>query len=241
MYAVLSDIHGNMFALDAVVMDMAKFPVDGIILLGDIIDYGMQSNEVTEYIRANWFGKIICNIWGNHERAILTGDFDGFSSERGVRCAKHTASLLSEKTVEYLNAELVRDGIFEFELKGRKLLAVHGSLEDRYWKAIAPDNLRGDYRDYDIVLSGHSHYSHFFTKFYESDDPDRRDKHAVTFINPGSVGQPRNHNPAAQYALLDVDRMSVDMRAVSYDVDAAMSTYDGSVDDFYRARLKFGV
>ena len=241
MYAVLSDIHGNKFALDAVAQDMERFPVEGIILLGDIIDYGMQSDDVTDFIRRNWQEKIICNIWGNHERAILTGDFNGFSSERGVQCAKHTASLLSEKTVEYLNNELVHDGFHEFVLGDRKVLAVHGSLEDRYWKAIAPDNLRGEYKDYDIVLSGHSHYSHVFSKFYEAEDPDRRGKHAVMFINPGSVGQPRNHNPAAQYVLLDEDTMSVNTRAVEYDVDGAMATYDGSVDDFYRARLKFGV
>ncbi len=241
LYAILSDIHGNKYALDAVAQDMERFSPDGIILLGDIIDYGMQSNEVTDYIRSNWQEKIICNIWGNHEKAILTGDFNGFSSERGVQCAKHTASLLSEKTVEYLNSELIHDGFFEFALCDKKILAVHGSLEDRYWKDIIPDNLRGEYKDYDVVVSGHSHYSHMFTKFYEADDPERRNKHAVMFINPGSVGQPRNHNPAAQYVLLNTDTMAVNMRAVSYDVDKAMASYDGSVDDFYRARLEVGV
>ena len=80
-----------------------------------------------------------------------------------------------------------------------------------------------------------------FTRFYDHADPERRNKHAVLFINPGSVGQPRNHNPAAQYALLDTRTMAVVLRAVPYDVEAAMASYDGSVDDFYRARLKTGV
>ena len=124
---------------------------------------------------------------------------------------------------------------------GRKALAVHGSLEDRYWKAVGPENVRGDYSSYDVVFSGHSHYTHMFTRFYDHADPERRNKHAVLFINPGSVGQPRNHNPAAQYALLDIRTMTVVLRAVPYDVEAAMASYDGSVDDFYRARLKTGV
>lgn len=241
MYAVLSDIHGNMPAMERVVEDMQSFDIEGVILLGDLIDYGMQSNEVVEYIRLRFQGKIICNIWGNHERAILTGDFGRFSSQRGVECARHTATLLSLETRQYLDEELAHEGSCGVELGGRKVLAVHGSLEDRHWKAVDPANVRGDYSPYDIVLSGHSHYSHMFTRFYGSDDPERRNRHAVLFLNPGSVGQPRNHNPAAQYALLDVRTGAVGLRAVPYDVGAAMAAYDGSVDDFYRARLKFGV
>ena len=241
MYAIISDIHGNMYALQRVADDMAGFDVDGIILLGDLIDYGMQSNEVVSFIHSNWSDKVICNIWGNHERAILTGDYDRFSSERGVKCAEHTASLLSDDTRRYLDEELVHEGILELTLGGKKVLAVHGSLDDRYWRPVSVDDLRGDYSEYDIVLSGHSHYSHVFSHFYNADDPSRRNKHAVLFINPGSVGQPRNHNPAAQYVIFDEKTMSVNLRAVPYDVDKAMALYDGNVDDFYRTRLLTGV
>ena len=241
MYAVLSDIHGNLYALAAVVKDMEQYSIDGIILLGDLIDYGMQSNEVVQYIKANLQDRIICNIWGNHERAILTDDYYGFSSSRGVESARHTASQLSDSSREYLNNELIHDGCTFFELNGIKILAVHGSMEDHFWKSIAPDNVRGEYGGYDLVLSGHSHYSHMFTLFYNVDDPQRRNKHAVTFINPGSVGQPRNHNSNAQYALIDISEGSVLHKSVAYDIDAAMDLFDGSVDSFYRDRLKMGV
>jgi putative phosphoesterase len=241
MYAVLSDIHGNLYALKKVAEDMERFDIDGVILLGDLIDYCMQSNEVIDYISGQFQKKLLCSIRGNHEQAILNGDFGRFSSLRGVESAMHTASLLSAETRDYLDSRLVCGGMLEFELEGKSVLAVHGSLEDNYWKAISPDNVRGDYSSYDVVLSGHSHLSHFFTKQYDADDPARRNKHSVVFINPGSVGQPRNHNPAAQYALIDMKTMSVYLRAVSYDVTAAMSLFDGSVDDFYRERLKTGV
>ena len=241
MYAILSDIHGNMYALKRVIEDMENYDIEGVILLGDLIDYGMQSNEVVECISTTWRDKIACNIWGNHERAIVTPDYDGFSSPRGVESAKHTASQLTNEVREYLNIKLQHDGKYELILADKHILAVHGSLEDHYWKAISPDNVRGDYREFDIVLSGHSHYSHMFSKFYDTDAPERRNKHAVYFINPGSVGQPRNHNPAAQYALMDFNTLSINMRAVTYDIEAAMSLYDGSVDDFYRLRLKRGI
>jgi predicted phosphodiesterase len=155
--------------------------------------------------------------------------------------AKYTANQLTEESVEYINRVMNRNGIEVFTIGGFKALAVHGSLTDNYWKAIMPDDLRGNYSGYDFVFSGHSHYSHCFTKFYDCDNAEMRNKKAVIFINPGSVGQPRNHNPLAHYALLDADTLNVQMRTLSYDIDATMALYDGSVDEFYRTRLKTGV
>ena len=240
-YAILSDVHGNLFALKEVVKDLNNQNIDFIIFLGDLIDYGMQSNEVIEYVRDNLSSKIICNIWGNHEKAIMTRDFEHFSSQRGSDCAKFTESQLNGSSKDYLENEMIHDGKHEFDLDGKKALAVHGSLTDFYWKAIFPDNLNGDYSDFDIVLSGHSHYPHVFQKFYEADNPDMRNKKSVLFINPGSVGQPRNHNPNAQYAILDTDSMGVELRYIEYPKDEAMALYDGSVDDFYRLRLENGI
>ena len=242
-YAVLSDLHGNLFAFKQVLQDMKQFDIEAVILLGDLVDYGMQSNEVVSLIRDRdaFPYDILCNLRGNHEQAILCEDYTRFSSERGVESAKHTAKQLTSETWCYLERDLTPEGKLEFALDGKRCLAVHGSLEDPYWKAIAPDNVRGDYAAYDVVFSGHSHYAHVFTKFYEADDPLRRGKHAVLFINPGSVGQPRDHIPQARYALWDTDTMTVSLRAVPYDIQAAMAIYDGSVDTFYRDRLQYGV
>lgn len=240
-YAILSDIHGNLQALQEVHRDLEQFQISGVLLLGDLIDYGMQSNEVVEYIKDKFHYNIICNIWGNHERAIMLSEFCGFSSQRGIDSAKRTASILSEKTRSYLKSELVHEGILEFKLDKVKCLAVHGSMENYYWKSILPENVHGDYSVYDVVFSGHSHYPHMFTRFYEADSPEMRNKHAVIFINPGSVGQPRNHHPEAQYSIFDSDVLSVNMRSVSYDVKKAMSFFGNHLDCFYRDRLKIGV
>lgn len=240
-YAILSDIHGNLYALKEVIKDLNNQRIDSIILLGDLIDYGMQSNEVIEYIKDNLSSKIICNIWGNHEKAIMTKDFNHFSSQRGIDSAKFTESQLTNDSKDYLNNSLIHDGKYEFEIDDKKVLAIHGSLNDYYWKAIFPNNLNGDYLEYDIVLSGHSHYPHVFQHFYEVNNPNMRNKKAVLFINPGSVGQPRNHNPNSQYAILDTDSMGVELKYVEYPKDKAMALYDGNVDDFYRLRLKNGI
>lgn len=239
-YAILSDIHGNLHALKEVMVDLNNQNIESIILLGDLIDYGMQSNEVVSFIKNN-LDNIICNIWGNHEKAVLTEDYNHFSSQRGVDSAKFTASQLSKDSKDYLNNNLIHDGKYEFEIDGRNVLAIHGSLMDYYWKAIFPDDLNGDYSAYDIVLSGHSHYPHVFQKFYETDNPEMRNKKSVLFINPGSVGQPRNHNPNAQYAILDSELMSVELKSIKYPKEEAMALFDGSVDDFYRKRLENGI
>lgn len=239
-YAVLSDIHGSLFALKEVVKDLENYNIKSIILLGDLIDYGMQSNEVIDFIVNNLSDKIICNIWGNHEKAILTKDFNHFSSERGVESAKFTASQLNYDSKDYLK-NITKEGKYEFVLDGKKVLAVHGSLTDNYWKAIFPDNLNGNYADYDIVFSGHSHYPHVFQKFYDVDNHDMRNKKAVLFVNPGSVGQPRNHNPNAQYAILDSETMGVELKSVEYPVFEAMDLYDDNIDEFYKMRLKNGI
>lgn len=241
MYAVMSDIHGNLYALEKVAEDVNNYHVAGIILLGDIIDYGMQSNEVVDYIKHHLQDKVICSIWGNHEHAILKHDYSRFSSKRGMECADYTERNLTPESRNYLESELTCDGCLGFVLDGMNTLAVHGSKEDMYWGSITPGEEQGDYSEYDLVLSGHSHRPHVFAKYYVADIPEYRDQHKVTFLNPGSVGQPRNHDPHAQYALIDTGTGSVYLRSVPYDVAAAMATYDGSVDGFYRDRLLTGV
>lgn len=241
MYAILADIHGNLCALRSVSEDMKRFNIDGVILLGDLVDYGMRSNEVVAFLKNEFGYKIICNIWGNHEYSIMRNDYSRFSSERGAKCAKYTSSILTNQSRAYINDNMICEGISEFSINGRKCLAVHGSLDDIFWKAIGPENVCGEYLTYDVVFSGHSHYPHAFIKAYPVDDPKMRNKHMVLFINPGSVGQPRNHNPNAQYALFDVTSGSISMQSVNYDVYSEMSFYNDNIDDFYRNRIALGI
>jgi len=244
-YLIMSDIHGNVSALEAVLSDCSTDEITSVILLGDCIDYGMRSNEVIRKLNdiesSAWKDRIIVNIWGNHEKLLRDRDLERLSSDRGRVMAGYTAKHLTDSSIEYINDKMECAGMKEFQIRGCNCLAVHGSLEDYYWKAIEPDNVKGDYREYDIVFSGHSHYSQCFTYFYNIDNPELRNKKAVMFINPGSVGQPRNRNPYAQYAVLHLPSKWVELRAVSYDVEYEQSLYNDEVDDFYRLRLTRGI
>ena len=237
---VMSDIHGNLSALEAVLDKAKSHAVDACVLLGDLIDYGMRSNEVVATI-ANLHYPIICNIWGNHEQAIICEDYERFSSQRGKDCAKYTKSVLSESTLAYIKDKMLTQGLFEFETGGKKCLAVHGSLSDAYWKSINPSDALIEYEAYDYVFSGHSHLPHFFEKYYKTDDINKRNKKKVVFINPGSVGQPRNLNPLAQFVILDTDSQELYFEKVAYDIKCEQNFYAGNVDEFYKNRLKEGV
>ena len=132
---ILSDIHANLTALNRV-LDCADLnAMDRVVLLGDIIDYGPRSNEVIERLLELDENKILVNIWGNHEQAVAKDYYERFSSERGKLCAKHTRSGLSERSFAYIR-NMNTKGFQEFDISGKHCLAVHGSLEDVFWKSI---------------------------------------------------------------------------------------------------------
>ena len=238
---ILSDIHGNLNALNAVLKRAEKrSDIGGCVILGDIVDYGMHSNQVAEIIKALPY-KIICNIRGNHEDAIINEDYARFSSDRGRESAKNTRQKLNEATWEYILKVMASSGKAEFEIGGKKCLAVHASLADEYWKSISPDGDLSEYSKYDLVFSGHSHLPHYFERYYKSDNPSTRNKKKTVFINPGSVGQPRNLNNRAQFAIYDTDTEEIGLEKVEYDIEAEQQSFDNSVDEFYKTRLKDGV
>lgn len=244
-YLILSDIHGNISAFDAVREDCKSERFEGVILLGDCIDYGMRSNEVIRELQqmesSSWKGKVITNIWGNHEKLVVDKDWERLSSNRGRAMAVYTEQQLTKDSFHYIKNRMNSSGYAEFQLESFNVLALHGSHEDYYWKAIMPDNLNLDYYNYDFVFSGHSHYSHCFTKFYNIENEKLRNKKAVVFINPGSVGQPRNQNPCAQYAVLYLPSKRVELRAVEYDVEYEQSLFPDEIDEFYKIRLRSGI
>ena len=238
--AILSDIHGNLSAFEKVVGNMADNGVQKIIMLGDIIDYGPHSDGVIEMIKSLSV-PIICNIWGNHESAVMNGEYERFSSERGKKSAMFTRKNLSENSVSYIENEMTHSGKYQFSVDGLKCLAVHGSLDDEYWKPIRPSGDFSAYEDYDYVFSGHSHFPHFFEIYYNADCPDMRNKKKTVFINPGSVGQPRNHCPLSQYALFDTETGGVSMIRLTYDIEKEQKCFSDEIDVFYKERLTKGI
>lgn len=237
---ILSDIHGNAEALNSILNVIKVEELKGIVLLGDLIDYGPESNEVINRLERLPKNKIIVNIWGNHEKAIMEEEYGDFSTLRGVQSAQYTRSILSKESKVYL-ATMEQEGKQEFMLYNKKCLAIHASQEDKFWKSICPGECGNEYAEYDFVFSGHSHVPHFFSVSYPDNKVEYRNRKKTIFINPGSVGQPRNHNPNAQGAILNLENLNLEFLSIEYDIKYVISKFTDEIDPFYKERLKRGV
>lgn len=243
---VLSDIHGNLSALNAVVKDFqAKYRPDALILLGDLIDYGMRSNEVIIQIKKlEKQYPVVCNLFGNHEVAVICPKehLPRFSSDRGRVMLAYTQKNLSVDSITYLQESMERDSQKILTIGNKKIFCVHGNLVDPYWgKLDATVSSEVDYAVYDYVFSGHTHIPHHFEVFYEMDNPELRNRKKTVFLNPGSIGQPRNHNPRAQYLFIDLAEEIYHHNSVEYNVAEEQSLYTNETDNFYRDRLSKGI
>lgn len=240
--ALLSDIHANLTALKAVVKDINRLNnVDVIALLGDFVNYGPRPNECISFVKKLPY-PIMVNIWGNHEYSIFGGSLDRFSTDRGRAVLKYTNSILTEESRAYLDKQMNHTGLVELEVISRLYLFMHGNMDDPYWGKFGIEKMNDiRYSKYDYVISGHSHIPHYVEHFYPIENPKYRNKKKTIFINPGSVGQPRNHNPNAQYGILDTKTGCYQHMCVAYDIEAEQKFFDESVDIFYKNRIKLGI
>lgn len=239
---IFSDIHANVTAFEAVLDDIQKIgEFDSYVVLGDLVNYGPRPNEVIDMVDA-LSPRIIINLWGNHEYSIFGGSLDRFATDRGRAVLKYTNSILTKESHDYLDFKMVHDGFKKCILEGKHVLFMHGNLDDPYWGKFGIDKINDErYAEFDFVISGHSHIPHYVEHFFPSDNKDYRNKKRTIFINPGSVGQPRNHNPYAQYGILDTQSGNYEHRSVWYDVEKEQLLFDNRVDVFYKDRIKIGV
>lgn len=239
---LLSDIHANITALQAILKDIDSIgDFDAYALLGDLVNYGPKPNETIE-IAKQLPKPLVVNLWGNHEYSIFGGSLERFATDRGRAVLQYTNSILTEKSRNYLNTCLNHQGKEEKEIDGKRILFVHGNLDDPYWGKFGIDKMNDvRYAEFDYVISGHSHVPYYVEHFFPSDDVAYRNKKRTIFINPGSVGQPRNQNPYAQYGVLDLKSGNYEHRCVWYDIEAEQILFCDSVDSFYKERLTLGI
>jgi predicted phosphodiesterase len=240
---LLSDIHANVTALEAVLADIGPAgSFDAYALLGDLINYGPRPNETIGIIKGLPQNKIIVNLWGNHEYSVFGGSLDRFATDRGRSVLQYTNSILSADSKEYLDKCMEHKGMSRCSIDGLEILFMHGSPDDPYWGKFGIGGMNDiRFREYDYVISGHSHVPHYVEHFFECDNAAYRNKKRTVFINPGSIGQPRNHNPLAQYGVLDTETGAYEHRAVWYDVKKEQKLFADSVDSFYKERLETGI
>ena len=237
---VISGIHGNYEALKAVIADVChKDPLNEgyhVFCLGDVVDYGPQSVECITELK-NWkeavrkHGNIWCEIPGNHEDLVLgTCSPDKLSSDRGRKSLELTFEQLSKfpLVIEYLS--YLEPAPTYRCINDIDIWAQHAGPKSN-WKIPTEeemDSLNGVIRGY--VLFGHSHIPLIYNTG------------SVIFVNPGSVGQPRDNDPRASYARIDFchefSRPSI--IRVEYDIEATISKMDSRQHPYYSERLRVG-
>lgn len=223
---VLSDIHSNLEAFDAV-LEEAAGAYDTTLCLGDIVGYGASPLEVMErldVLAPQWI------IRGNHDR-VCAGITDSSTFSPAARIAiEWTRRQLSPPAM----ARLAALPIGPIAIDAHTTIC-HGapSDEDFYLLDSADARLAFSAQSAPLCLHGHTHAQTIFRLqgFGVYDEtPARRTRLTVTLdagsrylINPGAVGQPRDGDPRAAYAILDTGARVVELRRVSYDVAAAQA------------------
>jgi putative phosphoesterase len=198
--AVLADIHSNYPALEAVLQDIGDLET---YCLGDLVGYNPFPDEVVEAVRER---DMKC-IMGNHDYAVVTGDVYGFNPYAAA------AVLWTRKKMRRENLSYLRSLPMT---RADSVYMVHGSPRrclDEYVTADYPDELLEHF----LGLAGRSILALAHTHV-----PMVRHLGDGLLFNPGSVGQPRDHDPRAAYAILDTEKKEVTIRRAGYDVEAVV-------------------
>ena len=223
MKAILSDIHANLEALDAVLDDMAEFDIEAIYCLGDTVGYGPDPGECLD-ISMHFQVALL----GNHEEAARSGPV-GFTAEATV-AAEWTRRQIQIVRAEGDDPKLRRRFLERLKATHEEgdFLFVHGSPRNPTEEYIYPESVNDPGKLWDIFrkvrrycFMGHTHIPGIFIEGFKFYTPDQlNDVWALDgrkmLCNVGSVGQPRDGDRRACYVLLDKKR--VHFRRVPYDV-----------------------
>jgi len=233
--ALLSDIHANWHALEAVIADLPA--VDEVCCLGDVVGYGGDPVRCLDHVRSRgWL-----TLAGNHDRACVDEDARAWFNEDAAAAIRWTAEELGPDRLDWLRSlpeRATREGA----------LLVHASPRDPVFEYVldmytAAYNLR--LLDDTICFHGHTHLPGVFAVVDGSVVHDYR-LAAVpiagpALVNPGSVGQPRDRDPDASYGIWDTEEGTFEFRRVPYDREAAkLAIRQAGLPDRFAARLDLG-
>lgn len=246
-HAIIADIHSNLAALTAVLDDIEhRGGADEIWCLGDIIGYGPDPRECIAILQQT---TNIC-VAGNHDWAVIGSKNEVDISEFNPDAAyadQWTAQQLNDEDTEYLsNLPLV--------IKRDDFTLVHGSPREPVREYLlsagaARENLA--YFETRFCLVGHSHQPVVFscdetencsTRYFLPDNPVPTTSKGRLIINPGSVGQPRDSNPDAAYAIYDSEQQLVRLYRIPYDIRSTQEKMQAhGLPVRLAARLSYGV
>jgi len=238
--AVLSDIHGNLEAFQAVIVDMEKQQIDKVVCLGDLIGYGPDPEEVVALFQKKCFFSVL----GNHEAALQTKKMRDWLNFQARENSLHTEKLLSPQSISYC-CGLKKSALFG------DALCVHGfppSSVVKYLTTIPESEIVSFFQKGDTPLCfvGHSH-----ELLMVSWENQKLQKETLTkglyvlsasaqyLINAGSVGQPRDGNNNAKYLIWDSEKSTIEVRYIPYDIKTTIRKInDRGFPQVYGLRLQ---
>jgi len=220
--AVVSDVHANVHALEAVLAAIDRDPPDELWCLGDLVGYGARPNECCELIEAR---ADVC-LGGNHDLAVRgTIDLAEFSGDAAI-AATWTRGVLSPSARAYLDT-------LEPEGHRHGVGLYHGSPRDPVWEYVLSDEAAVAaimLSDFPLTLVGHSHVALQVSLDDRALDGGLAGDGTVLdfgtrkwLLNPGSVGQPRDGDPRAAYLTLELDDKRAAFHRVDYDIEATQA------------------
>ena len=244
-YLILSDIHGNWEALQAV-LAQARGEYDRIVCCGDLVGYGADPDAVTEWVREN----VPPVVRGNHDKACANLVDLGWFNDVARASIVWTQAKMKPENISYL----------QYLPKGPQKVdsfdILHGSPidEDEYVVTERDVAQIARYLDADVSFFGHTHLQCAFlchrngvkllasTEIGLEPGEIELEKDTNYLINPGSVGQPRDGDPRAAYALYEPEARLVTLRRAEYDIGAAQQKIiDARLPELLAMRLQAGV
>lgn len=241
-YLILSDLHANWEALEAVLQDAAGH-YDQALCCGDLVGYGADPNRVVDWVRSDC--RIV--VRGNHDKACT-----GLDDLEWFNPVARTAALWTQKNLTSENIEYAR-ALPQGPILENGFQIVHGSPFDEDEYVLAPEEAGQafGYLESRIAFFGHTHvqggfiWNHSRVETVQFDWDEARqmeiDPDCAYLINPGSVGQPRDGNPRSAYALYDADSRVVTYCRVEYNVSRAQKKIrDAGLPPVLADRLALG-
>jgi len=208
MLFFFTDIHGNLGAFNKFIAEIDRNKDPQIIFGGDVLGYYYNPNEILDELRK----RKIKSVLGNHDQYFLDL-LDGKISEETLinrygTSYKNLTGIISKENITFLRS-LPKS--LDLTINDKRIYVVHGSPENELNGRIYPDSDLGKYSDffsnYDLVLLGHSHHKM------------QRKLNRTLILNPGSLGQQRD-GKGCSYAIIDIENLNVDIKVVSYDINA---------------------
>ena len=239
---IISDIHSNLPALEAVLAEVDGSGVDELWCLGDVVGYGAQPDDCSKLVSE----RCALSLVGNHDLAVLDDIEVSAFSPSAAEAVTWTKGHASPETLEFLRGLEPAD-------ESREVALYHASPRDPVWEYVlwadqAEECL--EVQSARVSLIGHSHVALFFVD--PDGDSEVRGGHAEPgtkleigegrwLINPGSVGQPRDGDPRAAWMVLDTEDWTTTYRRTPYDIDrAAEGIAEAELPEHLGARLYVG-